>query len=153
MDHDNLISPDIPNDIQGYVNNFIDIRINLIQLLGQLPETRLSARTNRDGWTLRHQLSWIFALDLELNTRLSIASGENNNQQNWRRVRGEAMHKVQPLRLSEITTNLESTGKLVIDSMNTNSQYLTEPTTLNLLKIHMRDFHELKSHLERILNS
>jgi len=153
MNNDNLISPAIPNDIQSYVNNFIDTRINLIQLLGQLPETRLSSRTKRDGWTLRHQLSWIFALDLELNTRLSIASGETSNQQNWRRMRGEAMHKVQPLRLSEITTNLESTGKLVIDSMNINDQYLTEPTILNILKIHMRDFHELKSHLEHILNS
>ena len=153
MDDDNILSEIIPNDIQTYLNDFIDIRINLIQLLERLPETRLSARTNRDGWTLRHQLSWIFALDSELNVRLSIASGNMSNQQNWRRVRGEAMHKIQPLRLSEITTNLESAGKSVFDSINDNEQYLIEPVILDTLKIHMRDSQELKSHLEDILSN
>ena len=153
MTNDNIISERIPNDIQNYLNSFIDARINLIQLLEKLPETRLSSRTKRDGWTLRHQLSWIFALDSELNVRLSIASGNMSNQQNWRRVRGEAMHKIQPLRLSEITTNLESSGKSVFDLMNDNEQYLSESMVVDVLKIHMRDSQELKSHLENILSN
>tara|TARA_A100001037_G_C14796125_1_gene476844 strand:- start:112 stop:573 length:462 start_codon:yes stop_codon:yes gene_type:complete len=153
MTNDNIISATIPNDIQNYLNNFIDTRINLIQLLEKLPETRLSSRTKRDGWTLRHQLSWIFALDSELNARLSIASGKMSIQQNWRRIRGEAMHKIQPLRLSEITTNLESSGKSVFDLMNDNEQYLSESMVVDVLKIHMRDSQELKSHLENILSN
>ncbi|MBG93009.1 MAG: hypothetical protein CL792_03415 [Chloroflexi bacterium] len=153
MTNDNIISATIPNDIQNYLNNFIDTRINLIQLLEKLPETRLSSRTKRDGWTLRHQLSWIFALDSELNARLSIASGKMSIQQNWRRIRGEAMHKIQPLRLSEITTNLESSGKSIFDLMNDNEQYLSESMVVDVLKIHMRDSQELKSHLENILSN
>ena len=122
-------------------------------MLEKLPETRLSSRTKRDGWTLRHQLSWIFALDSELNARLSIASGKMSIQQNWRRIRGEAMHKIQPLRLSEITTNLESSGKSIFDLMNDNEQYLSESMVVDVLKIHMRDSQELKSHLENILSN
>ena len=70
-------------------------RSALIELLESLPETRLSTATPRHGWTLRHELAWLAAADLELMTRIQLASGQATEEPQWRRLRGEAMHLAQ----------------------------------------------------------
>ena len=85
-------------------------RHNLIELLKALPETRFSTATPRHGWTLRHELAWLAAADLELTTRIQLATTPPADEPHWRRLRGEAMHWAQEMRLHALRDHLAETG-------------------------------------------
>jgi hypothetical protein len=90
---------------------FRTARHTLIELLEVLPETRLSTATPRHGWTLRHELAWLAAADLELTTRIQLATTPPADEPHWRRLRGEAMHLAQEMRLHQLRDHLAETGK------------------------------------------
>lgn len=85
-------------------------RHTLIELLEALPETRLSTATPRHGWTLRHELAWLAAADLELTTHIQLATAPTADEPHWRRLRGEAMHLAQEMRLHALRDHLTETG-------------------------------------------
>ena len=89
---------------------FRTARHALIELLESLPETRLSTATPRHGWTLRHELAWLAAADLDLTTRIQLATGQTSAEPHWRRLRGEAMHLAQEMRLHALRDHLAQTG-------------------------------------------
>ncbi len=86
-------------------------RRRLIELLEGLPETRLSSDRPRIGWTLRHDLAWLAAADAELARLLEIPRGTEQPASYWRRVRGEAMHVAQELRLHLLRDHLTESGE------------------------------------------
>lgn len=108
------------------IERFQASRKELLALLDELPETRLSKPTTRQGWTLRHELSWLAAADEELLQRLEIAFGSASDEPHWRRVRGQAMHAAQELRLAALREHLGSSGERASASLRTHEPRLHE---------------------------
>jgi len=111
-------------------------RTELIERLGDLPETRLSKPTPRHGWTLRHELAWLAAADEELLQRLALAAGSTSNEPHWRRVRGEAMHAAQEMRLAALRTHLEESGVRAAASLREHEARLEQPPIRDALESH-----------------
>ena len=100
------------------------LRDALVARLEELPETRLSKLTRRHGWTLRHELAWLAAADAELSARLELAAGGATGaaggsieEPRWRRLRGEAMHAAQELRLHALRDHLAESGRAATASV------------------------------------
>lgn len=101
-------------------------RATLVQLLEDLPETRLSKPTPRQGWTLRHELSWLAASDQELLQRLDPDDESTRDEEHWRRVRGQAMHAAQELRLAALREHLKASGARVTAILEAQTTRLEE---------------------------
>ena len=113
------------------------LRTELVTLLEELPETRLSKPTPRHGWTLRHELSWLAAADEELRQRLELATGGAADEPHWRRVRGEAMHAAQELRLAALREHLEESGSRLLASLEAHSERLEESAIRDAIETHV----------------
>lgn len=112
-------------------------RAALVELLAELPETRLSKPTPRQGWTLRHELSWLAASDEELLRRLDPAPGALADDAQWRRVRGQAMHTAQELRLAALREHLETSGARVAESLQAHATRLDERAVREAIDQHL----------------
>lgn len=115
----------------------VALRATLVQLLEELPETRLSKQTPRQGWTLRHELSWLAASDEELLQRLDPALGTPSDEAQWRRVRGQAMHAAQELRLAALREHLEASGTRVAGSLEAHAPRLEERAIREAIEQHL----------------
>src|SRR3546814_1647050 len=85
----------------------------LLALVEKLPETRASRNTERPGWTLKHELAHLASLDEELRHFLDSAraglrdhDGLHHEALGLRRVRGQAMHAAQEMRLARLREHL-----------------------------------------------
>jgi uncharacterized damage-inducible protein DinB len=92
-----------------------EAREALAALVASLPETRIYRPTARPGWTVKHELAHLAALDTEILHRLraaaeGLAAVEGTS---LRRLRGEAMHRAQELRLAPLRAHLEALGSAV----------------------------------------
>ena len=112
-------------------------RATLVELLGDLPETRLSKATPRHGWTLRHELAWLAAADEELIQRLELAVNTTTDEPHWRRVRGEAMHAAQEMRLAALREHLEGSGARVVASLEAHTERLEDPAISAAIQAHL----------------
>lgn len=112
-------------------------RATLVELLEGLPETRLSKSTPRQGWTLRHELSWLAASDEELLQRLDPVPGATSDEARWRRVRGQAMHTAQELRLAALREHLDASGARVSASLETHASRLEERAVRAAVELHL----------------
>ena len=115
---------------------FSTLRTELVALLEELPETRLSKLTMRQGWTLRHELSWLAASDAELRERLDHGAAVSIDERHWRRVRGQAMHSAQELRLAALREHLAASGEQVAASLAEHADRLTEASAGTALETH-----------------
>lgn len=112
-------------------------RAELIELLTELPETRLSKPTPRHGWTLRHELAWLAAADEELLQRLEHRLSGATDEPHWRRVRGQAMHTAQEMRLAALRDHLEASGARVSASLEAHEDRLREGAIRDALTEHL----------------
>ncbi len=97
--------------VGGLAAQLRELRAALLGAIESLPETRLYRKTDREGWTLKHELSWLAAADEELEhvlERLREAEGALTLQ--LRRFRGERMWEAQELRLAPLREHLAATG-------------------------------------------
>ena len=124
----------------------------LIQLLESLPETRLSTATPRHGWTLRHELAWLAAADVELATRIQLATSPATDEPHWRRVRGEAMHLAQEMRLAALREHLVQTGDQAAATLEAHSDATSSPAVRTALSDHTRATISTTAALEKILS-
>lgn len=127
------------------------LRAELVTLLEALPETRLSKPTPRQGWTLRHELSWLAAADEELRRRLDLATSDAAEAPHWRRVRGEAMHQAQEMRLAALREHLANSGASVSDSLEAHAPRLDEPPIREAVEEHRRHTETALETLRTIL--
>jgi hypothetical protein len=87
-------------------------------VLEEVAETKLSrTATERPGWTLRHSVTSLAALDAEV---LQLAAGEELSAWDLRRLRGEAMFAAQYLRMRDLLPHLADTAQRVEDFMADN---------------------------------
>jgi hypothetical protein len=121
----------------------------LIQLLEALPETRLSSATLRHGWTLRHELAWLAAADVELTTSIQLST---TDEPHWRRVRGEAMHLAQEMRLADLCAHLAQTGAQAASTLEAHSDAPNAPAVRTALTDHTRATISTTAALKKILS-
>ena len=124
----------------------------LIELLEALPETRLSTATPRHGWTLRHELAWLAAADLELTTRIQLATGHATDEPHWRRLRGEAMHLAQEMRLHALRLHLAQTGDQAAATLESHPDATTTATVRTALADHTRATASATAIIEQVLS-
>jgi len=90
-----------------------EVRKGLLEITEKLPESRVSRATERAGWTLRHELASLASIDQEVAHLLAAArSGAVTlDAVAIRRLRGEAMHAAQELRLAPLREHLADGGE------------------------------------------
>jgi hypothetical protein len=126
-------------------------RHTLIELLEALPETRLSTATPRDGWTLRHELAWLAAADLELTTRIQLATAPPAAEPHWRRLRGEAMHLAQEMRLHALRDHLAETGDQAATTLEAHPDTTSTAAVHAALTDHTRATASATAMIEKVL--
>ena len=99
-------------------NVWLSTRRETLAVLEEVAETKLSrTATERPGWTLRHSVTFLAALDAEV---LQLAAGEELSEWDLRRLRGEAMFAAQYLRMRDLLPHLADTAQRVEDFMADN---------------------------------
>ena len=99
-------------------NVWLSTRRETLAVLEEVAETKLSRTvTERPGWTLRHSVTFLAALDAEV---LQLAAGEELSAWDLRRLRGEAMFAAQYLRMRDLLPHLADTAQRVEDFMADN---------------------------------
>jgi len=90
-----------------------EARTAVLELVAKLPETRAYRPTDRPGWTLKHELSHLLSLDEELRHFVESARAglPDHNVVGLRRVRGQAMHAAQEMRLGRLREHLAVAGE------------------------------------------
>lgn len=99
---------------QHLADQWREARRALLDIADRLPESRISRLTERAGWTLKHELAGLASLDHELGHLLRAArqhSAVTIEASALRRLRGEAMHAAQELRLSSLRDQLADVGE------------------------------------------
>src|SRR6185436_208106 len=122
-----------PIDAWAAAQRLRELRAALLELLAELPETRLGRQLPRDGWTLRHDLSALVGTDVELPVvldALRAAAGETASPP-LRRVRGEAMHHAQLMRLSALRDTLAAGLEPAAAALAAADELLARPLQLD----------------------
>ena len=112
-------------------NAWLSTRRETLAVLEEVAETKLSrTATERPGWTLRHSVTFLTALDAEV---LQIATGKELLEWDLRRLRGEAMFAAQYLRMRDLLPHLADTAQQVEDFMIAN-----EPNDIDSISFAIR---------------
>lgn len=110
---------------------WLSTRRETLVVLEGVAETKLSrAATERSGWTLRHSVTFLAALDAEV---LQLATGEGISEWDLRRLRGSAMFAAQYLRMRDLLPHLTETAQRVEDYMSA-----SEPNDISSIIVAIR---------------
>ena len=102
-------------------NAWLSTRRETLGALEEVAETKLSrTATERPGWTLRHSVTFLAALDAEV---LQLAIGEEIKDWDLRLLRGEAMFEAQYLRMRDLLPFLTDSAQRVEDYMSANEPH------------------------------
>lgn len=106
------MSDDHPSEGARLAHEWRETRAALLALASKLPETRAYRNTDRPGWTLKHELSHLVSVDEELRHLLDAARAgwADHHETGLRRIRGQAMHAAQEMRLARLREHLEAAG-------------------------------------------
>ena len=103
------------------------LRSELLELIEELPETRLYRATDRLGWTIKHELSFMAAADEELEHVLErLSEGQASAELQLRRFRGERMWLAQELRLTPLREHLVATGDRALAAVEAHAHGLAD---------------------------
>mgnify|MGYP001269140950 CR=1 FL=1 len=103
-------------DLTEFKTEWTQLREKVVEALGELPETRLSRPVpDKDGWTVRHSLTYLAGLDAQVKSIISISDLSAFES---RRLRGEAMFEAQYLRLRDLTPFLSESADTALSSLS-----------------------------------
>ena len=103
-------------DLTEFKTEWAQLREKVVEVLGELPETRLSRPVpEKDGWTVRHSLTYLASLDVQVKSIISISALSAFES---RRLRGEAMFEAQYLRLRDLTPFLAESAETALSSLS-----------------------------------
>jgi hypothetical protein len=138
----------------------------LNDLAGQLPESRSYARTDRDGWTVKHELAYLAASNDLLLRAVETLPGASDgapavladSEVALRRARGEAMHAAKELRLGPLREHLATLAGAAATAVEEHAALLDRPVSLGgdpqpattFLQAHLDRTHEA---LDRLRNA
>ena len=130
-----------------------EVRGMLLEFAEQLPETRLGQATERAGWTIRHELAHFALLDrdvIHLFERAAAGASEVIDEAresiDLRRMRGQAMHAAQDLRLSALREHLAAAGERAAATIEAQAAFLGHP-----VRLVGREATTVAGHLEQAL--
>jgi hypothetical protein len=126
-------------------------RSALLEHVRSVSESRVFGRTDRPGWTLKHELSSVTAADGELLHVIGeLKRGRVLHEGlDLRRRFAETMHSVQQLRLSRIVERLEQDGAAFASQIGEHAHLLEQP--LQLAGREARSLGDLAHHhVERV---
>jgi hypothetical protein len=111
-----------------------EARDALLEVARTLPETKAYRGTARAGWTLKHELAQLVAMDAELvhlaeraRHRTAGAVVDLAEAIDLRRLRGRAMHAAQEMRLGPLRDHLDSMGERAASAIETSGEHLQQP--------------------------
>ncbi len=114
-----------------------EARNAILGLAEQMPETRLGKATERVGWTVRHELAHLAALDHDVThvferatSEVGEAFDEARDAIVQRRRRGQAMFAAQELRLSALRQYLADAGERAASAIEGQAGLLGRPVRL-----------------------
>ncbi len=90
------------------------LRTSILELAHTIPETRVSRVTERAGWTMKHELAHLAALDAEVIHLVRTAGQQAADRLDpvaLRRLRGQAMHQALEMRLTPLREHLAEAGE------------------------------------------
>ncbi len=103
-------------NLTEFKTEWAQLREKVVEVLGELPETRLSRPVpEKDGWTVRHSLTYLASLDVQVKSIISISALSAFES---RRLRGEAMFEAQYLRLRDLTPFLAESAETALSSLS-----------------------------------
>lgn len=107
-------------------------RSALLEHARSVSESRVFGRTDRPGWTLKHELASVAAADGELlHVFGELMRGRALDQGlDLRRRFAQAMHTMQELRLSRIVERLEESGATLARQIDEHAELLERPLKL-----------------------
>jgi hypothetical protein len=113
-------------------------RGDLLQTVAGLSETRIVRATDRDGWTVKHELAYLAAADhvlLALIEELRVTPGSTPitiaaSEPALRRIRGQYMHITQELRLAPLREALAALGEETAGAVEAHADLLDRPVVL-----------------------
>lgn len=119
-------------DVRGLRDQASVARAALLGHARSLSESRAYGKTDRPGWTLKHELASVVAADGELLHLLGeLRRGRALHAGlDLRRRFAQAMHAVQELRLSRIVERLEEGGAAFARQIDGHGELLARPLTL-----------------------
>jgi hypothetical protein len=131
--------------LDGLAEQLRSLRTALLDLIEELPETRLYRATDRLGWTIKHELSSLAAADEELEHVLErLREGPAHAELQLRRFRGERMWVAQELRLTPLREHLAATGERALAAVEAHAQELADEP----LSIAGRELASARDYLE-----
>lgn len=113
-----------------------EVRAGLIEALDGVSELWLQRMLRgdlaRDGWTVQHEAAHHAADDAFLVAMLEHAARgiELSSTGEVRRLRGEAMHVVQRVRLAPLRAHLAASGERAVEALLTHATHLDRPFAL-----------------------
>jgi hypothetical protein len=136
--------------LEGLAVQLHALRRELLELIEELPETRLYRATDRLGWTIKHELSFLAAADEELEHVLErVREGQASAELQLRRFRGERMWLAQELRLAPLREHLAATGERAIAAVEAHAHEVTDAP----LAIAGRELASAREYLEEHLEA
>lgn len=123
----------MPVDASALAAEWRETRHALLEVVGQIPETRAYRPTDRPGWTLKHELSHLISLDAEIVYLLGAAKQgvvEHVDATALRRRRGQVMHSAQELRLTPLCERLTAAGEEAARAIEGATDALSAPLTV-----------------------
>jgi uncharacterized damage-inducible protein DinB len=121
-----------PLDLAGMAASLSEQRAALLEALERLPEAQLYRPAPREGWTLRHVLSFLAAADAELLRVLEALGGEPGAVSlHLRRLRGEAMYEAHGLRLTGLRDHLAASTERAAAALEQAPSALDRPVALD----------------------
>ncbi|MCK9486125.1 MAG: hypothetical protein M0R73_05395 [Dehalococcoidia bacterium] len=111
--HDSHDGGPADGDASSLAREWREVRVFALEVAATIPETRIYRGTERAGWTLKHELSHLAALDAEVLhlLRLPTPGAGRPDAVAVRRLRGQAMHRAQDMRLAALRAHLGEMGE------------------------------------------
>lgn len=145
------------------------VRRELLVTIEGLPESRIYRTTEREGWTLKHELAYLAAADRvllalierlrELPPSLDAPLVLAHSPAALRRLHGEEMHATVELRLGPLRDDLAAMGERVPRAVEEHAPRLDHPVVLGdaplpavmHVQTHLARWHEGVERVRRVV--
>ena len=126
-----MLSRMVEHDVTALIEELRSSRDALLGLLDRLSETRIYRPTERDGWTVKHELAAVAAHDaVLLHVIEELARRPALSEIDVSRLRGETMLAAKELRLAPLRERLAAGLQRLTEALRRHDQTLERPVSI-----------------------